>query len=419
MQGYTAIAICAVALWGGVAAAPQDGGSPWNHPRLQHMSTLHGGLEPPNSGNQQTASLVVDLDNDGLNDFVIAERTQAPALVWYRRGPTGWERRVIEDGPLRIEAGAAAHDITGNGYPDIVCGGDAGSNELWWWENPGPPHAGERWTRRAIKASGANKHHDVIFGDFTGSGRTQLAFWSQGDQALYVADVPPDPRAHAGEWPRRAIYRYHADSEMAPRGEYPSWRRTHEHEGLDAADINGDGVLDIVGGGRWFEHVGEGRFAEHLIDASYTFVRTAAGQLIDGGRPEVVFVAGDGFGPLMLYEWQGGTWVSRLLMPRVQDGHSLQVIDFDGDGHLDVFVAEMQLGKNPSPTTWLLRGTGTGAFESQPLLRGYGMHEARVADLNGNGRLDILAKPYTWQAPRLDIWINTGVTFAGPAGEWR
>jgi hypothetical protein len=62
----------------------------------------------------------------------------------------------------------------------------------------------------------------------------------------------------------------------------------------------------------------------------------------------------------------------------------------------------MQLGKNPSSTTWLLRGDGTGRFDVQVLLRGYGMHEARVADLTGNGRLDILAKPYTWQAPRLD-----------------
>jgi hypothetical protein len=31
-----------------------------------------------------------------------------------------------------------------------------------------------------------------------------------------------------------------------------------------------------------------------------------------------------------------------------------------------------------------------------------------LVDLNGDKLLDILGKPYTWQAPRLDIWINKG-----------
>jgi hypothetical protein len=402
----TALALCSL------LAASEDAALPWNHPALKRISTESGDLPVPNRGNQQTASLVADLDNDGLNDFVIAERTVAPAVVWYRRAARGWERRVIEPGSLQIEAGASAHDITGNGYLDVVFGGDASSSELWWWENLGPARdTGQGWTRRAIKRSGGTKHHDVLFGDVTGDGRSELVFWNQGERTLYVADIPADPGAYAGEWPRRSIYQYGADGEMAPRGKYPGWRGTHEHEGLDAADIDGDGILDIVGGGRWFQHAGGGRFVEHIIDASYTFVRAAAAQLIAGGRPEVVLVAGDGQGPLMLYEWRRGVWHPMTLLDRVWDGHSLTLIDFDEDGHLDVFVAEMQLGENASPTAWLLRGNGAGAFDVQPLLRGYGMHEARVADLDGDRRLDILAKPYTWQAPRVDIWLNTGARF--------
>jgi hypothetical protein len=299
----TALALCSL------LAASEDAALPWNHPALKRISTESGDLPVPNRGNQQTASLVADLDNDGLNDFVIAERTVAPAVVWYRRAARGWERRVIEPGSLQIEAGASAHDITGNGYLDVVFGGDASSSELWWWENLGPARdTGQGWTRRAIKRSGGTKHHDVLFGDVTGDGRSELVFWNQGERTLYVADIPADPGAYAGEWPRRSIYQYGADGEMAPRGKYPGWRGTHEHEGLDAADIDGDGILDIVGGGRWFQHAGGGRFVEHIIDASYTFVRAAAAQLIAGGRPEVVLVAGDGQGPLMLYEWRRGVW---------------------------------------------------------------------------------------------------------------
>src|SRR3989344_7314148 len=34
----------------------------------------------PNTGNQQTASLIIDVDKDGVNDFVVTERTAAPSV---------------------------------------------------------------------------------------------------------------------------------------------------------------------------------------------------------------------------------------------------------------------------------------------------------------------------------------------------
>jgi len=55
----------------------------------RHLSSKTGDLPPPNQGNEQTSCIVLDIDKDGTNDFVITERTKAPAVVWYRRGPTG------------------------------------------------------------------------------------------------------------------------------------------------------------------------------------------------------------------------------------------------------------------------------------------------------------------------------------------
>src|SRR5690606_4278349 len=90
----------------------------------EHLSSVDGDLPVPNEGNQQTASLVMDVDKDGINDFIITERTKAPSVVWYRRNDSGWDRYVIEHEALTIEAGSTFADIDGDGDTDIVFGGD-------------------------------------------------------------------------------------------------------------------------------------------------------------------------------------------------------------------------------------------------------------------------------------------------------
>jgi hypothetical protein len=109
--------------------------------RWQHLSSRTGDLPVPGTSTQQTGALVADLDRDGVNDFVLSFRQKPPALVWYRRGESGWTRSVIEPEYLTVEAGGAAHDIDGDGDLDLVFGADYQGASLWWWENPHPAHA--------------------------------------------------------------------------------------------------------------------------------------------------------------------------------------------------------------------------------------------------------------------------------------
>jgi hypothetical protein len=370
----------------------------------EHLSSSHGDFPVPSGSREQTAALIMDVDGDGTNDLVIGIRKPpGPSLVWYKRDNDGWRKYLIDDTPLDIEAGGAYADIDRDGDLDIVMGGDYQSNQVWWWENPYPNYEENTpWVRREIKNSGSNKHHDQIFGDFTGDGEVELIFWNQGAQSLFLAEIPADPKT-TQPWPYTALY---------------TWEGGAEHEGLAKADIDGDGLLDIIGGGRWFKYQGGNEFTPHVIDDQQRFRRVAAGQLKEGGAPEVVFVAGDGLGRLKWYEWDGENWNgSDLLGYDVDHGHSLELGDLNGDGHLDIFVAEMRLnGGNPDAKMWIFIGDGLGNFQQTEVATGLGNHESRIGDLDGDGDLDILGKPYNWETPRLDMWLNV---YNPHLGEWR
>jgi hypothetical protein len=61
---------------------------------------------------------------------------------------------------------------------------------------------------------------------------------------------------------------------------------------------------------------------------------------------------------------------------------------------------------NPKAQARIFYGDGKGQFRATVFSTGIGFHEARVADLNGDKRMDILDKPYNWKAPRVDVWLQ-------------
>jgi hypothetical protein len=371
------------------------------------LSSKNGDLPVPGESQQQTGAVVADFDRDGVNDFVLSFRQKPPALVWYRRAGIGWTRHVLEKDFLTVEAGGAVLDIDGDGDLDMVFGGDWQSSEIWWWENPSPDFdRAISWKRHTIKKDGARQHHDQAFGDFRGIGKPQLAFWNQQARKIFVANIPANPRS-AASWPATAVFSGGVEG------------RLPYAEGMSAADIDGDGTVDLLAGNYWFKHTGGDEFKAIPIGSPGGLI--FAGQLVEGGRPEVVISAGDGSGPVKWYECKGDpedpkSWSSHDLIGRtVIHGHSLQLGDIDADGHLDIFVAEMAKWSekrtepdNPKATAWIFFGDGKGNFRRTELIVGQGWHEARLADLDGDGDLDILNKPYTWETPRVIVWLNNG-----------
>jgi sugar phosphate isomerase/epimerase len=382
-------------------------------PHWKHLSSTTGDLPVPGPSTQQTGAIVADLDKDGTNDFVLSFRHVAPALVWYRRTATGWDRYVIDPDFLTVEAGGAVLDINGDGNPDIVFGGDWQSSEVWWWENPYPNFDPKvPWKRHLIKKGGATQHHDQAFGDFLGKGKPQLAFWNQGAKKIFLAEIPQNPEK-AETWPLTEIF-----SGEAGEGHNTAFKYA---EGTVAADIDNDGQVDLLAGNLWFKHRGGMKFDP--IQIGSIGGRIAVGRFKPGKYPQVVIAPGDGIGPLRWYECVGNPektadWVGHDLLDRdMIHGHSLQVADIDGDGNLDIFTAEMAKWTesqdhpdNPNATAWIFYGDGKGNFRKTVFSVGVGFHEARVADLNGDGKMDILDKPYNWEVPRVDVWLQVPAT---------
>jgi sugar phosphate isomerase/epimerase len=380
----------------------------------------------PGGSTQQTGVLVADFDRDGANDFIVSFREKGPALMLYRRKADGWETSLIEPEYLTVEAGGAVADIDDDGDLDIVFGQDFRGTAVWWWENPSPQFDPNiPWKRHFVKQGGDRQHHDQVFADFLGTGQPQLMFWNQKAKTLFLAEIPANPRG-TDEWLRTPIV-----TDYTPNG-------VPYVEGMSTFDVDADGQPDLLACDSWFKHTGGKEFKQVKFATHGGLI--FAGYFKPSKYPQIVVSPGDAAGPLRLYECIGdptspADWIHRDLLDRnINHGHSLQLGDVDGDGNLDIFVAEQ--GKwdhkktepdNPNATAWIFYGDGQGNFRKTVFITGIGWHEARLRDLDGDGDLDLICKPYNWDTPRLDIFLNGGTqkgahgvgtsgSFHGPVG---
>ena len=252
------------------------------------LSSTTGELPVPPVSEGQSGLRVVDLDKNGQNDYVITLWSAAETVVWYRHLGDTFEKYFIDTETPNLSHGEKFKDIDGDGDIDLLFG-DAGlGNNIYWWENPYPDYDPDTpWVRRIVRDTGGKFYHDNIWGDFDGDGADELIAWNQYGQQLLLFEIPADPN-NSGPWPVTQIF---------------SWTgATSKYRGTNAVDIDLDGKIDFVGGGGWFEHTGGANFTFHPIDEAMEYSQIKAGQLIQGGSPEVVCVLERTAGPLNMYD---------------------------------------------------------------------------------------------------------------------
>lgn len=330
-----------------------------------------------------------DLDGDGYLDITAAD-ADGRALYWFKNDGRGnFSPHFIQrDHPKpRLERHAIG-DINGNGLLDVVIVENL-TGDLYWFENNGTPDDGKLWTLHEITIGGMPFAYDVALADLNGNGFLDVAAsgW-KGDQIAWFEN----PGTPDGNWIKHLL-----DGDIA------------EARTIRVADFDGDGHPDLLATGTatnlvvWYENPGgyaNGDWRKHVIDASS--VRPVHGHPVDmdgDGDEDVVMAIGMGLnsltGSVVWYENDGnpaaGAWKKHSICDHLPQAFEAFAADLDGDGNVEVVVTAW--GEPGGLFLFKHDGDPRGPWRKQVLKDGWvRANQVILADLDGDGRLDILAQ---------------------------
>ncbi len=345
-----------------------------------------------------------DLTGDGTLDIIAADTDVG--LYWFEnRGGGDFIKHTIH---LRSDEWLERHaiaDINGDGRPEIVIVDNVNGSVLWF-EYDGDPRDKRSWSHHYISEGGLPGAYDVAVADFDGDGDLDVAAssWSKGNQFAWFEN-------RDGEWVKHVI-----EEDIA------------ETRTIRAADINGDGRIDLLGTATeegqliWYENPGDpatSPWTKHVIDSTY---RPAHGHVVDisgDGHLDVVMALGYGGsdeGPdprlhqIVWYENDGRPertpWKKHVIADPFPMAFEAIAADIDGDGQLE--VVGTRWGESGGLSIFKAEGDPRGPWREQVIKDGWSnTTQAIFADIDGDGRVDIVGTAERG-ANEVRWWRNEG-----------
>lgn len=333
---------------------------------------------------------LVDMDADGDNDILVADLGQLPpldapvgkVLLLRQVAPGKFSKELLLEGLGRV-SDARAVDLDGDGDLDIAVavfgGGDKG--ELFWLENHGEPGAPAYRKHGLLNLSGAVS---VVPADLNGDARMDLVTLIAQEHEMIVAFM----NLGGGKFEQGTIAR-------APHPMYGS-------TSLGAVDLDHDGDVDLLftngdafdaqtdpkpyHGVQWLENKGALKFEYHDVGRFYGAATAAAGDLDADGDVDIVagswvsYWTEPGRHAVVWFENDGKqVFTPHGLVNRPVGIASLQLADLNGDGALDIVAGAIRMDL-------LLTGMGSSYRASRLFPPGDGSPHPRIVVLEQTRR---------------------------------
>ncbi len=325
---------------------------------------------------QFSQHILQKLRNETVTGYALQERTLVTwgdRLLW-RSLPRG-NFRVIRGRGRAFAEGGCLLDVDRDGLLDVVVNESGPEAALVWFRAPRKGAPGP-WTRYVID-TGIDAP-DILPTTMLGH-RGILLIHKRAQVRFY--EIPADPTAR---WPSQDVYSFYSPSHQG---------------GLRMADIDGDGLPDILAGMYWIRSPESFELPWRLfaitlwnetpesamLRLDYAPLTGAASELVAAQRDMV---------PARLSRFEKPAdprqlWIEHRIesVPDLAAVSSLGVADFSGAGRPDILLAE----KSGSARLILLRNEGEGRFTPVVIAQGRPVRFARAVDINCDGRPDILA----------------------------